>query len=50
VPASCLQLDIQVNNAERYLEKYGLKSNDAILAEEKHMPMCVRCECGRGLP
>jgi len=32
-------LDIQVNNAEQYLEKYGLKSNDAILAEEKHMPI-----------
>jgi hypothetical protein len=34
-------LDIQVLNGEKYLEKYGLKSNDAILAEEKHMPMCV---------
>lgn len=34
-------LDIQVGPAEgaQYLEKYGLKSNDAILAEEKHMPI-----------
>ncbi|WRT65186.1 uncharacterized protein IL334_002129 [Kwoniella shivajii] len=32
-------LDIQVSPEEgpKYLEKYGLKSNDAILAEEKHM-------------
>jgi adenosine kinase len=36
-----MQLDIQVGATEgaQYLEKYGLKSNDAILAEEKHMPM-----------
>ncbi|OCF34026.1 adenosine kinase [Kwoniella heveanensis BCC8398] len=34
-------LDIQVPPKEgpAYLEKYGLKSNDAILAEEKHMPI-----------
>lgn len=30
-------LDIQVTNAEPILAKYGLKSNDAILAEPKHM-------------
>jgi len=35
------QLDIQVGSAEgaQYLEKYDLKANDAILAEEKHMPI-----------
>jgi hypothetical protein len=35
------QLDIQVaaEQGQQYLEKYDLKSNDAILAEEKHMPM-----------
>ncbi|WWC58996.1 uncharacterized protein I303_101542 [Kwoniella dejecticola CBS 10117] len=34
-------LDIQVapNEGPKYLEKYELKSNDAILAEEKHMPI-----------
>jgi adenosine kinase len=32
-------LDIQVTNGEEILQKYGLKSNDAILAEEKHQPM-----------
>ena len=37
------QLDIQVDpkHGPAYLEKYGLKSNDAILAEEKHMAMWV---------
>jgi hypothetical protein len=36
-----LQLDIQVGPSEgaKYLEKYELKANDAILAEEKHMPI-----------
>lgn len=35
------QLDIQVGSSEgaQYLEKYDLKANDAILAEEKHMPI-----------
>lgn len=35
------QLDIQVSAKQgpAYLEKYGLKSNDAILAEDKHMPI-----------
>lgn len=35
------QLDIQVSAKQgpTYLEKYGLKSNDAILAEDKHMPI-----------
>jgi adenosine kinase len=35
------QLDIQVGPSEgaHYLEKYGLKANDAILAEEKQMPI-----------
>jgi adenosine kinase len=32
-------LDMQVVNGEALLEKYGLKANDAILAEEKHAPM-----------
>lgn len=32
-------LDMQVTGGEKLLEKYGLKSNDAILAEEKHSPM-----------
>ena len=38
-------LDIQVTNGEQLLEKYGLKANDAILAEEKHRPMyyCLHC-------
>jgi adenosine kinase len=32
-------LDMQIRDGEAMLEKYGLKSNDAILAEEKHMPI-----------
>jgi adenosine kinase len=32
-------LDIQVVKGESLLEKYSLKANDAILAEDKHMPM-----------
>lgn len=32
-------LDIQVRNGEKLLEKYGLKANDAILADEKHIPL-----------
>ena len=32
-------LDIQVSNGEALLKKYDLKSNDAILAEDKHQPM-----------
>lgn len=32
-------LDMQVSNGEALLEKYNLKANDAILAEEKHMGM-----------
>jgi len=32
-------LDIQVRNGEKLLEKYGLKANDAILAEDKHQPL-----------
>jgi hypothetical protein len=32
-------LDIQVVNGEALLEKYGLKADDAILAEDKHAPM-----------
>ncbi|KAI6012672.1 Ribokinase-like protein [Pisolithus orientalis] len=35
-------LDIQVRGGEALLEKYGLKANDAVLAEERHMPMHVR--------
>ena len=32
-------LDMQVWNGEKLLEKYGLKADDAILAEEKHAGM-----------
>ena len=32
-------LDISADVPTSYLEKYGLKPNDAILAEEKHMPI-----------
>lgn len=32
-------LDISTNVDETFLKKYGLKPNDAILAEEKHMPL-----------
>ncbi|KAF9004915.1 Ribokinase-like protein [Hymenopellis radicata] len=32
-------LDMQVTNGEALLEKYGIKANDAILAEEKHAPI-----------
>jgi hypothetical protein len=32
-------LDMQVMNGEKLLEKYDLKVNDAILAEEKHLAM-----------
>ena len=32
-------LDMQVTNGEKLLEKYELKANDAILAEDKHAPM-----------
>ncbi|KAI0030442.1 Ribokinase-like protein [Vararia minispora EC-137] len=32
-------LDMQVTNGEEILKKYDLKANDAILAEEKHMPI-----------
>ena len=35
-------LDMQVVDCEEILAKYDLKANDAILAEEKHMHMCVR--------
>ncbi|KAF8323142.1 Ribokinase-like protein [Clavulina sp. PMI_390] len=39
-PLFCLGnplLDIQVRDGEKLLEKYDLKANDAILAEDKHM-------------
>jgi adenosine kinase len=32
-------LDMQITNGEEVVKKYGLKANDAILAEEKHLPM-----------
>ena len=32
-------LDMQVMNGEKLLEKYDLKVDDAILAEEKHLAM-----------
>ncbi|CAZ81449.1 unnamed protein product [Tuber melanosporum] len=41
-PLLCLGnplLDIQVNGDQALLEKYGLKPDDAILAEEKHLPI-----------
>ena len=34
-------LDMQVRDGEAILKKYDLKANDAILAEDKHQPMCV---------
>lgn len=41
-PLVCLGnplLDLQVDVDQAYLEKYNLKENDAILVEEKHMPI-----------
>ncbi|KAI0526451.1 Ribokinase-like protein [Xylaria bambusicola] len=41
-PLLCLEnplLDIQAFADESLLNKYGLKANDAILAEEKHIPL-----------
>jgi len=32
-------LDISATVTDEYLERYGLKSNNAILAEEKHLPI-----------
>ena len=32
-------LDISVNADKDFLDKYGLEANNAILAEEKHVPM-----------
>jgi adenosine kinase len=32
-------LDIQVKNGEELLKKYNLNANDAILADEKQLPM-----------
>jgi hypothetical protein len=32
-------LDMQVTNGEELLKKYELKANDAILAEDKHIPL-----------
>ncbi|WPH03524.1 Hypothetical protein R9X50_00640400 [Acrodontium crateriforme] len=43
----CLEnplLDIQAKGDEALLEKYGLKNNDAILAEEKHMGIYAELE------
>jgi len=37
-------LDIQVRDGEELLKKYNLKTNDAILAEAQHQPMCVKIE------
>jgi hypothetical protein len=34
-------LDVSVTSGEEIVKKYVLKYNDAILAEEKHMPMYV---------
>jgi adenosine kinase len=30
---------VSPKDGPKYLEKYALKANDAILAEDKHMPM-----------
>ncbi|GMF01206.1 unnamed protein product [[Candida] boidinii] len=41
-PLVCLGnplLDLQVDVEKSYLDKYDLKENDAILVEEKHMPV-----------
>ncbi|KAK4542664.1 hypothetical protein LTR36_006236 [Oleoguttula mirabilis] len=46
----CLEnplLDIQAQGDEALLEKYGLKPNDAILAEEKHMGLYEELMKGR---
>ena len=32
-------LDMSTNTDQALLDKYGLKENDAILAEDKHMSM-----------
>jgi len=32
-------LDMQVTNGQELLEKYGLKANDAILADGRHCAM-----------
>ncbi|CDR42156.1 CYFA0S08e04236g1_1 [Cyberlindnera fabianii] len=32
-------LDLQIDTTTEVLDKYGLKANDAILVEEKHMPV-----------
>ena len=32
-------LDISVNAEKDFLDKYGLEANNAILAEDKHVPM-----------
>lgn len=34
-------LDMTVIGDQNLLDKYGLKNNDAVLAEEKHMPLYV---------
>ena len=34
-------LDMQVRDGKELLQKYDLKANDAILAEEKHASMYV---------
>jgi hypothetical protein len=34
-------LDIQVVKGESLLEKYKLKANDAVLASDEQLPMCV---------
>jgi len=39
-------LDISTTVDEAFLAKYGLKSNDAILAEEKHMPIFTEIQKG----
>jgi adenosine kinase len=38
-------LDMQVSNGEKLLEKYDLKADNAILAEEKHIGMYALAHC-----
>ncbi|VVT49502.1 uncharacterized protein SAPINGB_P002301 [Magnusiomyces paraingens] len=42
-------LDIQVNVDKAYLDKYDLKENDAILVEDKHMPIFAEASAKPGV-
>lgn len=42
-------LDVSASVSQEFLDKYALKANDQILAEEKHQPMYkVGCRAGGG--